>query len=363
MTSRHTSGRSDGFRRRLNLDRRLSTYLAASASVGAVAASEAMAVVVSNSTVQPFGINQHVNIDFNSDGQVDYQIDHDRVDIGGTILDYLQIDKNDASSAEDPLPIENFEVFETNGTNPNSDHEYATDAGAGERGYYPSALLSDAEIGPLTNGWDFQEGHNFSGSNNTIRANRLIDEDKTQIDAHYGDTTVFTPFGAEGWLGLSGQTRYLGMRIDLNDAGHTNLNNNANQYWYGWIGVRILSEQDATGEVVGWGYETDIGTPILAGETGIEPGQPGDFNSDGKVDAADYVKWRKTDGANEALYTEWRSNFGEPAAGGGFCRIRCGRPRRAGAQFAALGPRHGHLHVGHILLAAYRPLMTLRGCA
>ena len=40
-----------------------------------------------------------LRIDFNSDGQTDFQIDHDRVDVDGTAagpsLDYLQIDKND----------------------------------------------------------------------------------------------------------------------------------------------------------------------------------------------------------------------------------------------------------------------------
>jgi hypothetical protein len=45
---------------------------------------------------------------------------------------------------------------------------------------------------------------------------------------------------------------------------------------------------------------------------------PGDFNSDGRVDAADYVVWRKTDGTQEG-YDRWRTNFGRsiasPAAG------------------------------------------------
>jgi hypothetical protein len=36
---------------------------------------------------------------------------------------------------------------------------------------------------------------------------------------------------------------------------------------------------------------------------------PGDFNGDLKVDAADYVAWRKTDGT-PAGYNEWRSHFG-----------------------------------------------------
>jgi hypothetical protein len=45
---------------------------------------------------------------------------------------------------------------------------------------------------------------------------------------------------------------------------------------------------------------------------------PGDFNSDGRVDAADYVVWRKTDGTQPG-YNDWRTNFGRtvspPTAG------------------------------------------------
>jgi hypothetical protein len=53
---------------------------------------------------------------------------------------------------------------------------------------------------------------------------------------------------------------------------------------------------------------------------------PGDFNNDGKVDAADYVIWRKQNGTNNALpndnglgvpigqahHTLWRNNYGRP---------------------------------------------------
>jgi autotransporter-associated beta strand protein len=56
----------------------------------------------------------------------------------------------------------------------------------------------------------------------------------------------------------------------------------------------------------------------------------GDFNSDGKVDAGDYVTWRKNNGTNNALpndnglgtpvgtahYDLWRANFGNPPASG-----------------------------------------------
>ena len=50
--------------------------------------------------------------------------------------------------------------------------------------------------------------------------------------------------------------------MELNDSGLTN---------YGWIGVRITNEANATGEVVGWGYETLAGVPILAGTAVPEP--------------------------------------------------------------------------------------------
>jgi hypothetical protein len=41
----------------------------------------------------------------------------------------------------------------------------------------------------------------------------------------------------------------------------------------------------------------------------------GDFNDDGKVDAADYVVWRKNEGTQEE-YNTWRTNFGRTAGGG-----------------------------------------------
>jgi hypothetical protein len=43
----------------------------------------------------------------------------------------------------------------------------------------------------------------------------------------------------------------------------------------------------------------------------------GDYNSDGVVDAADYVVWRKTDGNNPAGFALWRANFGNMLSGSG----------------------------------------------
>jgi len=47
---------------------------------------------------------------------------------------------------------------------------------------------------------------------------------------------------------------------------------------------------------------------------------PGDYNADGKVDAADYVVWRKNPsahGGDPAGYNTWRTNFGRPPGAGG----------------------------------------------
>src|SRR4051794_19001704 len=80
---------------RTHMDSRLAAYVAAAGGASVLLSSDAKAEIVANTTVQPFGINGAVNIDFNHDGQTDFQVDHDRYNLNGTNLDYLQIDKND----------------------------------------------------------------------------------------------------------------------------------------------------------------------------------------------------------------------------------------------------------------------------
>jgi autotransporter-associated beta strand protein len=68
------------------------------------------------------------------------------------------------------------------------------------------------------------------------------------------------------------------------------------------------------------------GSGFLNASVGAVAGLPGDFNSDGKVDASDYATWRKSgagplpnDGgaANQAArYTVWQTNFGNPSGSG-----------------------------------------------
>jgi hypothetical protein len=53
---------------------------------------------------------------------------------------------------------------------------------------------------------------------------------------------------------------------------------------------------------------------------------PGDFNSDGRVDGADYVVWRKTNGT-PAAFQIWRANFGDTSGLGSSNAIAIPEPQ------------------------------------
>lgn len=331
---------------RSKLDNKLVAYLAATGAWGAIAAREAHATVVSNSAVQPFGINEEVDIDFNGDGQTDFQIDHDRVNLSGTDVDYLQLDKNDASSAADPLPIDNENVFPDMGVGADFDQKYLTDGGMTglDQGEYVAALDFGTTIGPTSTGvFEFQETADYHGEGGYRRANRLIDEDAGQIDAALGGFTTDPPPAPARFLGLGGDVKYLGVAVDLQDAGYPDnpfatangpdLTDDPLNYWYGWIGIKITNEADATGQVVGYAYEDQLGVAISAGDLGPAPELIGDYNDDESVDAADYAMWRDNVGnlgsvlnnrdpdnmgvVGEADFDSWREHFGDVLGSGG----------------------------------------------
>jgi hypothetical protein len=252
-----------------SLNRRIGAYISAAGALAV--ASEAKAIVVGNNTVQPFGVNGFVGIDFNQDGQTDFQIDHDRVTLpsGGPTLDYLQIDKNDINGESNPLAFDPgpgccFQAtpFSDGASARNDANESAYVINPNVQGSYPAALSFGTPIGPLSS-FDFQEGDNFQSSGKWIRANRLVDEDATQIDQVLGGrpaSGVQVPFNGPNFTGLNGGVRYLGLKMDLNNSNNIN---------YGWVGVRITNEADATGEVVGYAYETLPNVPILAGDVAV----------------------------------------------------------------------------------------------
>jgi hypothetical protein len=246
---------------RSRLNGKLASYLAASGVMATVATSQSEAAVVGNTTEQLFGVNGVVNIDFNSDGQIDFQIDHDRVDLGGgNVVDYLQLDKNDSTSEINPLAIPGiFDGFPPNGNPLNSSFDPKYVIPTGTLGDYPAALAAGTSIGPGSS-FDFQEGDGFGPNTNIIRANRLIDEDAGQVDQVLGGTAavdISIPTNGPNFLGLAGEVKYLGVQMKLQGG--------SNPITYGWIGIRIDNEADATGAVVGYGYET-TGAGIHAGQ-------------------------------------------------------------------------------------------------
>jgi hypothetical protein len=315
-------------------ERRLAAYLAAAGGAGGPLATDADAAIVANTSVEPFGINEEVSIDFNSDGQIDFQIDHDRVDLGGgNLVDYLQLDKNDENSAANPLPYPTVQPdfrqtpFPINGTPQNNDSwvlSFSSTSSPGGSGGYVVALKAGDMVGAsgtssLVPGtiWDYQEGENFQGTGLSIRANRLIDEDAGQIDQVLGGKTpdqIFVPFGPQpefpeldDFVGLAGATRYVGVRVDLNDVAEPGLNSNSNpnpetKFWYGWIGVRIDNEADATGVVTAWAYESQQGVAIAAGDIGPAANR-GDYDADGDADGNDFLIWQRQLGAAVAPNT------------------------------------------------------------
>jgi hypothetical protein len=86
-------------------------------------------------------------------------------------------------------------------------------------------------------------------------------------------------------------------------------------------------------------------------------GLAGDYNGDGKVDAADYVVWRKFDGT-PAGYDRWRANFGA-TAGSGAAIDSAGNssvPEPTASWLLAVcillsaairAKSHGRVHIGH----------------
>jgi hypothetical protein len=90
-------------------------------------------------------------------------------------------------------------------------------------------------------------------------------------------------------------------------------------------------------------YWIDDNDPIGDGfVTLLSQGLDGDINSDGSVDAADYVSWRKNGGPPDQ-YSLWRANFGDGDTSTG-----------SGVNFAVPEPANGSLAVFLLSFAALR---------
>ena len=82
-------------------------------------------------------------------------------------------------------------------------------------------------------------------------------------------------------------------------------------------------------------YTWDLSKLYITGEVTLAaaPGFPGDFNSNGVVDAADYTVWRDSLGTTyaQADYDIWRSHFGQTAGGGSAAGANAAVPEPATA--------------------------------
>jgi hypothetical protein len=85
-----------------------------------------------------------------------------------------------------------------------------------------------------------------------------------------------------------------------------------------WIIASYAGALTGTFESVAPGYSVNYGAGSNSVITLNFVGIPGDWNSDAKVDAADYVTWRKNPAANGGPggYTLWRQNYGAGTGSG-----------------------------------------------
>ena len=102
----------------------------------------------------------------------------------------------------------------------------------------------------------------------------------------------------------------------------------------------IISADDVGGQFsnlslpAGFTWNVAYGaTNVILNVTG--PGLIGDFNGDNKVDGADYLVWRKTDGS-ALRYANWRSHYGMGGGSGSGSGLAASVPEPASLLLAAL---------------------------
>jgi hypothetical protein len=86
-----------------------------------------------------------------------------------------------------------------------------------------------------------------------------------------------------------------------------------------WVIATYAGTLTGTFDNITPGYAVDYGTGSNSEITLMTAALPGDYNNDGRVDAADYVVWRKDPasfGGDPGGYDTWAANFGNPPGGG-----------------------------------------------
>ncbi len=220
------------------VEKKWAAYVAGVA--GVVSGVSAHGAVISRDVNLPFTVDAPAaNVDFNTDGVVDYQILRGRQN-GDATQDYVDLKQGvDAGLA--------------------STNRFVRD-GATDR---IASLAAGTEIGP---GSDLDTAVNPFVAATSVN---LYDERKTA--AGPGPSGNFNPDN------IVGNPEYIGVRFKLGGAGID---------YYGYLAIDITNATDLTGAITGYGYE-DTGLSILAGAVGGPAFVRGDFNFDGGVDASD----------------------------------------------------------------------------
>jgi hypothetical protein len=155
---------------------------------------------------------------------------------------------------------------------------------------------------------------------------RVVGDDAT-IDVA-GDFAISSTANGNGTLAFETETGDLLSTINIAGAATFNAgsilafdfsNAAPTQTMYDVLTATTITDLGISFSGSGWGYQIVPGGngQILRLVQGAVVDQPGDHNSDGIVDAADYVAWRKLNIDGEAGYNDFVANFGESLSGSG----------------------------------------------
>jgi hypothetical protein len=128
---------------------------------------------------------------------------------------------------------------------------------------------------------------------------------------------------------LTQRTTWTPVSIDLSGAAFQNLTS------------PLAFRLHYMGQVGQFGQNIDFDEITVNGTVAVVEGLTGDYNGDDKVDAADYVVWRKSpdDFGGQQGYDDWRANFGDslPGSGSGTSLVLAGIPEPITAWLLLVG--------------------------
>jgi hypothetical protein len=192
--------------------------------------------------------------------------------------------------------------------------------------------------------WSVVDGPGHTGTATTLF-------DFSKIDPNSGNSVVGTNHGMQSDFTLTGSDTYTMTMTPLDNPGaaytHSGTLSNSAAGPIDWIEFTMFNTPTSTAKA------TDFYVRSIQILSPTPPGVPGDYNSNGVVDAADYAVWRDHLGTNFQLpnevsgttpgsvtqedYTAWKARFGNTSgAGSGLAGGSVPEPGVLGLIFAAV---------------------------